>query len=131
MGAHIDKSTAVPATGLVAGLAGLARNGFGLLLSRLELAALECSEAVDHLLKQVLVFGLAIMAAWFAIAYGTALIVYLTWDSLGWMILLIMALLFAGLAAGLLRHALSMAKNNNFNLSATRAELQADRDMLS
>lgn len=130
MDARIDKSTAIPATGLIAGLAGLARNGFGLLLSRLELAALEFSEAFAHLLKLALVFAMAVLAAWFAIAYGTALIVYLTWDSLGWTILLIMGLLFAASTAGLLLYARSLVRHSNFRFAATRAELQADREML-
>ncbi|OGB26755.1 MAG: hypothetical protein A3I66_21590 [Burkholderiales bacterium RIFCSPLOWO2_02_FULL_57_36] len=130
MRARIDESATVPATGLIAGLAGLARNGFSLLLSRLELAALELSEVLDHLLKLALVFALAIVTAWFAIAYGTALIVYLSWESLGWKILLIMAFSFTAMTVGLLLYAMFMARHNNFSLSATRAELQADRDML-
>ena len=131
MGAETGKPAAVPAAGLIAGLAGLARNGFGLLLSRLELAALELSEAFNQLLKLALVFALAMVAAWFAIAYGTALIVYLAWDSMGWTILLIMSLVFTAIAAGLLLHAISMARHNRLGMPATRAELQADRDMLS
>ena len=130
MGAETGKPAAVPAAGLIAGLAGLARNGFGLLLSRLELAALELSEAFNQLLKLALVFALAMVAAWFAIAYGTALIVYLE-DSMGWTILLIMSLVFTAIAAGLLLHAISMARHNRLGMPATRAELQADRDMLS
>ncbi len=125
-----DKSGAAPATGLIAGVAAMARNGFGLLLSRLELAALELSEALRHLLNLSLVFALALMAAWFAIAFGTVLVVYLAWESLGWTILPIMMLLFAGLFAALMFQARSMARHNNLALTATRAELQADRDML-
>lgn len=130
MDAHIDKSTAIPAAGLIAGLAGLARNGFGLLLSRLELVALEFSEAFAHLLKLALVFALAVTAAWFAIAYGTALIVYLTWESLGWKILLIMGLVFTASVVGLLVYARALARHSNFSFVATRAELQADREVL-
>jgi uncharacterized membrane protein YqjE len=37
------------------------RNAIGLLLNRLELAALELAEVRDHLLKLVLVFALAVV----------------------------------------------------------------------
>lgn len=126
----MDKSTTGPAVGLIAGLAGLARNGFGLLLSRLELAALELSEVRNHLLKLTLVFALAIVAVWFALVYGTVLVVYLTWESLGWKILLIMTLGFATLAAGLLLYARSMIRQGKLSLPATMVELKTDRDML-
>jgi uncharacterized membrane protein YqjE len=131
MGADIEKSTAVPAVGLIAGLAGVARNGFGLLLSRLELAVLELSEVRNHLLKLALIFALAIVAVWFAIAYGTVLVVYLAWESMGWKILLIMTLVFAALAAGLLFSAGAIIRQGKLSLPATMAELRADRDMLS
>ena len=131
MAAETGKPAAVPGAGLIAGFAGLARNAFGLLLSRLELAALELSEAFNQLLKLALVSALAMVAAWFAIAYGTALIVYLAWDSMGWTILLIMSLVFTAMAAGLLLHAISLARHNSLGMPATRAELRADRDMLS
>jgi uncharacterized membrane protein YqjE len=130
MNADMDKSTAVPAAGLIAGLAGLARNGFGLLLSRLELAALELSEVRNRLLKLALVFALAIVAVWFAIAYGTLLVVYLTWESLSWKILLIMTLGFAALAAGLLVYACSLTRQGKLSLPATMLELKADRDVV-
>ena len=77
--------------GLIGGLAGLAKNMFGLLMSRIELAALELSEVRTNLLKILLISALGIVAAWFAMAYWTVLIVYLTWDTLGWKILLILA----------------------------------------
>jgi uncharacterized membrane protein YqjE len=130
MNADTDNSTAAPAAGLINGLAGVARNGIRLLLSRLELAALELSEVRNHLLKLALVFALAIVAVWFAIAYGTVLVVYLAWESLGWNILLIMTLGFAALAAGLLFYARSVIAQGKLSLPATMAELKADRDML-
>ena len=125
-----DNSNAAPAVGLMAGLAGVAKNGFGLLLSRLELAALELSELRNHALKIALVFALAILAIWFALAYGTALIVYLSWDALGWKILLIMSLVFVAIAVGLLLYLLSMVKHGKLSLPVTMAELKSDRDML-
>lgn len=125
-----DNSNAAPAVGLMAGLAGVAKNGFGLLLSRLELAALELSELRNHALKIALVFALAIVAIWFALAYGTALVVYLSWDALGWKILLIMSLVFVAIAVGLLLYLLSMVRHGKLSLPVTMAELKSDRDML-
>lgn len=125
-----DNSNAAPAVGLMAGLAGVAKNGFGLLLSRLELAALELSELRNHALKIALVFALAIVAIWFALAYGTALVVYLSWDALGWKILLIMSLVFVTIAVGLLLYLLSMVRHGKLSLPVTMAELKSDRDML-
>jgi uncharacterized membrane protein YqjE len=126
----MEKSAAVPAAGLLAGLTGLATNVMGLLFSRLELAALELSELRNRLLKLALVFALAIVAVWFAIFSGTVLVMYLTWESLGWKVLFIMTLCFAVLAAGLLFYACSMARRGKLSLPATMAELKADRDML-
>lgn len=126
----MDKHAAVPALGLFAGLASVVKNGFGLLLSRLELLALELSEVRNQLLKLALIFALAIISAWFAIAYATVLVVYLAWESLGWKILLVVTLLFAALAAGLLQFARSMIGQGKLSLPETMAELQADRDML-
>jgi uncharacterized membrane protein YqjE len=126
----MNKSTAVPAVGLIAGLAGAAGNAMGLLFSRLELAALELSELRNRLLKLALVFALAMVAVWFAIFSGTALVLYLTWDGLGWKVLLIMTLCFAILAVGLLSYACSMARRGKLSLQATMAELKADREML-
>jgi uncharacterized membrane protein YqjE len=126
----MDESIAVPAAGFIAGVTGVARNGIGLLLSRLELAVLELSEVRNRLLKLALVFALAMVAVWFAIVYGSLLVVYLTWEILGWKVLLIMALGFAALAAGLLLYACSMTRQGKLSLAATMAELKADRDML-
>ena len=118
------------ATGLLAGLAGVTRNGIGLLLSRLELAALEMSEARNQLLKLAVVFALAMLAIWFAIACSTALLVFLAWPSLGWTILLMLVAFFAAAGAGLLAYASSMVRQGKIGLPATMVELKADRDML-
>jgi uncharacterized membrane protein YqjE len=126
----MDKSIAVPAAGLIAGVTGIARNGIGLLLSRLELAVLEMSQVRNQLLKLALVFALAMVAVWFAVTYGTLLLVFLTWEILGWKILLIMTLGFAGIAAGLLFYACSMTRQGKLSLPATMAELKADRETL-
>jgi hypothetical protein len=51
-------------TGLIGGAFGLAKNLLGLVISRLELAALEFSEIGGNLLKIAVLFALALMAGW-------------------------------------------------------------------
>lgn len=116
--------------GLIGGLAGLAKNMFGLLMSRIELAALELSEVRTNLLKILLISALGIVAAWFAMAYWTVLVVYLTWDTLGWKILLILAAGFTLSAVGVFLYVQSMLRQDKLTMPATMAELRKDRDAL-
>lgn len=119
-----------PPPGLIASVAGLAKNCLHLLLSRLELAALELTEVRDTLLQLSIVFAVALLAAWFAIAFGTATLIYLCWEAMGWKILLVLALAFAVLAIGLVLWGRSLVRQGKLGLSATMAELKSDRDML-
>lgn len=116
--------------GLIASIAGLAKNAVGLMLSRLELASIELSEVRNHLLQLVVIFALALVAGLFAIAYASVLVVFLAWDSLGWKILLIMTGVFVLLAIGLVVYARAMLRQGKLSMPATMAELKADRDML-
>jgi uncharacterized membrane protein YqjE len=126
-----QQSTASDASpGLFTGLAGLAKNMFGLLMSRIELAALELSEVRTNLLKLLLIFACGIVAAWFAIACWTVLIVYLAWPAFGWTILLLLAAVFTLLTIGIFMYAQSMLKQDKLSLPATMAELRNDRDAL-
>jgi uncharacterized membrane protein YqjE len=124
----MDKSAA--SAGLIGSLAGVARNTFGLMLSRFELAAIELSEVRNHMLQLAAIFAMALVAGLFAIAYGSVLVVYLSWEALGWKILLIMMLAFAVIAAGLGLYARALFRQDKLSLPATMAELKADRDML-
>ena len=124
----MDKSA--ERAGLIGSLAGVAKNTFGLLVSRLELAAIELSEVRNHLLQMAVVFALALMAGVFAIAYASVLVVYLYWEALGWKILLIMTLGFLGIAAGLGCYARALLRQDKLSFPATMAEIKADRDML-
>jgi len=119
-----------PPPGLIASVAGLAKNCLHLLLSRLELAALELTEVRDTLLQLSIVFAVALLAAWFAIAFGTATLIYLCWEAMGWKILLVLAIAFAVLAIGLVLWGRSLVRQGKLGLSATMAELKSDRDML-
>jgi uncharacterized membrane protein YqjE len=119
----------VHAPGLIGGLSSLAKNLFGLVVSRVELAAVELSEVRNHVIELVALFALALVATLFALAYGTAMIVALAWDAMG-TILLLMFALFAIVAAVLVFKALAMLKQGKLAFPATMAELRNDRDML-
>ena len=122
--------TVVHGPGLMGGISGLAKNLFGLVVSRVELAALELSEVRNHLIELVAIFACAVLAVWFALAYGTAMIVALAWDAMGWKILLVMFLVFAVITAVLVAKGLAMLKQGKLAFPETMNELRADRDAL-
>ena len=122
--------TVVHNPGLMGGISSLGKSVFGLLVSRVELAALELSEVRKHLVELAVLFGAAIFTVWFTILYGTATIVALAWDEMGWKILLIMFVIFLLVTAVLVAKGLSMLKQNKLALPATMKELKNDRDML-
>ena len=122
--------TIVHGPGLMGGLTGLAKNLFGLLVSRVELAAVELSEVRNHVLELVAIFAGAVLAIWFALAYGTAMIVALAWDSMGWKILLLMFVVFAAITLILVFKGLAMLKQGKLAFPETMKELKSDRDML-
>ena len=122
--------TVVHNPGLMGGISSLGKSVFGLLVSRVELAALELSEVRNHVIELVAVFAVAVRSIWFAVAYGTAMVVALAWDAMGWKILLIMFVIFLLVTAVLVAKGLSMLKQNKLALPATMKELKNDRDML-
>ena len=116
--------------GLIAGLAGIASNMFGLLVSRIELAAFELGEVRDNLARLLFIGALGMVAVLFALGCWTALIVVLAWDAMGWKILLLVAIVYSLLAIGILRHARSYLEQGRLTLPSTMAELRKDRDAL-
>lgn len=127
----MDKSTAaMHAPGLLSGLTGLAKNIFGLLVTRVELAALELSEVRNHVMALLAVFALAVICCLFAIGYGTALIVALAWETMGANILLLLFLVFVAATAALGFKARAMLREGKLALPETMNELKHDRDML-
>jgi uncharacterized membrane protein YqjE len=127
----MDKTTAaVHGPGLIGGLTGLAKNVFGLVVSRVELAALELSEVRNHVLELLAIFALAVVCTLFAIGYGTAMIVALSWETMGWRILLVMFLVFLVVTVGLVLKARAMLKEGKLAFPETMNELKNDRDML-
>ncbi|RYF04625.1 MAG: phage holin family protein [Oxalobacteraceae bacterium] len=125
-----NKENVVHSPGLLGGITALAKNVVGLLVSRAELAALEMAEVRNHLIELVAIFAVAVMATWFALAYGTATIVALAWDEMGWKILLVMFLVFVVLTAVLVMKGISMLKQGKLTFPETMKELRNDRDML-
>lgn len=125
-----QSSSANANPGLTSGFTGIAKNLFGLLLSRIELAALELGEIRSNLIRFLLVSALGIVAVWFAVAYWTALVVILAWETWGWKILLLIAAVFTLLAIGILFYARSLLSRDKLSMPATLAELRDDRDAL-
>jgi uncharacterized membrane protein YqjE len=112
------------------GITGLAKNLFGLVVSRVELAALELTEVRNHMIELVAIFAMAVLATWFALAYGTATIVALAWDEMGWKILLVMFVVFLIITGALVAKGLAMLKQGKLAFPETMKELRNDRDML-
>lgn len=126
-GSH-DNKTAGP--GLMSGLADMSKNLFALFVSRIELAAVELGEVRSNLLKLLLISAFGLIAAGFALVFWSGLLVFLTWDYLGWKILLIVAAVFTALAVGLFLQVRSMIKAGRLSMPDTLAELRSDRDAL-
>lgn len=116
--------------GLMGGLSGLAKNLFGLLVSRVELAAIELGEVRNHVIELVALFAGAALAVFFAIAYGSVTIVALAWESMGWKILLIMFVVFLVITAILVFKGLALLKQGKLAFPETMKELRNDHDML-
>lgn len=125
-----DTETVVHSPGLLGGVSSLLRNLFGLVVSRVELAALELGEVRNHVIELLAIFAVAAMATWFALAYGTATIVALAWDAMGWKILLLMFVVFLVITAALVLWGVAMLRQGKLSFPSTMQELRNDRDML-
>jgi uncharacterized membrane protein YqjE len=116
--------------GLISGISGVVRNVLGLVVSRVELAALELGEVRNNLLKLLLVAALGIFMGLFSFALLTAMVVYLCWDALGWKILLILAAVFVAATIAIIFYVKSMLSAGELSIPATLAELARDREAL-
>ncbi|WP_413458113.1 phage holin family protein [Herbaspirillum huttiense] len=116
--------------GLTAGLLGLAKNLLGLIISRIELASLEMSEIGANLVRFAVIFVLAAVALWFAIAFWSVLVVMLAWDTWGWKILALLGVVFSVATVGLVLYARSVLMQGKLSLPQTMSELRKDRDAL-
>ena len=117
-------------SGLFASATSLARNALGLVISRIELAAIELGEVRGHVLKLLLLAALGVVAVWFALAFWSMMIVVLAWPVMGWTILALLGLLFSAAAVALFMQVQSMLREHKLSLPATMAELRNDRDSL-
>ena len=113
-------------TGLAESLATLLKHGLGLVSNRLELASLEFAECRTALVKLGILIALGLVVSLFALGYWSVLLVALTWDYLGWKILLILASAFSLLAWILLRSARAIFRQGKFSMPATMTELRKD-----
>jgi uncharacterized membrane protein YqjE len=116
--------------GLFASATALGRNVLGLVISRIELAAIEIGEIRGHALKLILFGALGAIAAWFAVAFWSMLIVVLAWPAMGWTILALLGLLFTVASFVLFKQAQSILREHKLSLPATMDELRRDRDSL-
>lgn len=127
----MDKNDAVVHNpGLIGGVSSLFKSLFGLVVSRVELAALELTEVRNHVIELLAIFAAAVLAVWFAVAFGAMTVVALAWESMGWTILLIMFAVFALITAILVSKGLALLKQNKLAFPATMKELKNDREML-
>lgn len=128
MASDHDARSASP--GMLASAAGIAKSALALLLARLELAGIELADARDALFRLLLLTGCGLLAAGFALAFWTALLVVLTWEAMGWSILLLLGVAYTGLAWWLLHRAQSEIAQGRLGLPATMTELKRDREAL-
>lgn len=123
-------SSSATQQGLFAGVRTLTSNALGLFFARAGLAALELAEARDALIRFLLLSACGLLMAGFALILWSALLVYLTWSTLGWTILLLLAIVYTGAAWLFFRSARVILEQGRLGLPATMTELQADRDAL-
>lgn len=115
---------------MFAGVRNLTSNALGLFFARAGLAALELAEARDALIRFLLLSACGLLMAGFSLVLWSALLVYLTWSTLGWTILLLLAVVYTGAAWLFFRSARVILAQGRLGLPATMTELQADRDAL-
>jgi uncharacterized membrane protein YqjE len=116
--------------GLIAGVGDLVRNLYGLLSSRLELAAVELAQIRNNVLKMAALSALAVVLGFFAIGFWLGLLVYLSWDALGWKILLILAVLCTAVVLAIVLYVVALIRNGGLAMPATMEELRNDQDAL-
>jgi len=102
----------------------------GLISARLSLVALELSEARDAALLIIALALGAFIAGSFTLIALSALIVVLTWDALGWRIVLLLTLAYAGIAGILIYQIRRIIRAGRLGLPATLAELKQDSETL-
>ncbi len=103
----------------------------GLVRARASLAVLELADARDALLHVLFMGAAALLLSGFALACLSALVVALCWNAMGWGILLLLFIVYAGVALMLLKRARAIVASGRIGLPSTLEELRKDRDALS
>lgn len=124
-----ERSPASP--GLAANARLLLGSLIGLARTRSSLAVLELADARDALLQVLFIGAAALLLSGFALACLSALVAVLCWDALGWGILLVLFLVYAGIALVLLQRARAIVASGRIGLPATMEELRKDREALA
>lgn len=117
-------------TGLLAGISGVARNLFGLFVTRVELLTIELGEARDNVVRLMLIGAIGVLLLGLALVSWTALIVVLSWEAMGWKILLVVAAGYTLLSLVVLLIARARMAGTSQPFPSTMAELRSDRDAL-
>jgi len=116
--------------GLFSGMLSIVKNLLGLIVNRIELASLELSEIGGNLAKFLVLFALAAIALWFAVAFWTGLLVLLAWNVWGWKILAVLGVFFSVITVLFAWRAYAFLRRGKLSLPLTMAELRKDRDAL-
>jgi uncharacterized membrane protein YqjE len=112
------------------GLSNLADSLRRLLLNRFELAAIELSQVRAAMIELVVAFSMGLVALFLALAYGSALLVALTWERLGWTILAFLGIVFSVVALIAFQRAKAIIASGKLSLTDTMNELRKDQETL-
>ncbi len=118
------------APGLLAGMASFMSSLARLFGARASYAMLELGDARDALLRVLLLGAAALGAGALALVALSALLVVLSWEALGWRILLILFIVYGIAAWLLLQRAARIVAEGQIGLPVTMAELRKDREAL-
>lgn len=125
-----NEGATAPPKGLLGSASTLASSLLGLLLNRVELAALELGEVRDALLGLAFAGLIGVLALWFALACAVSLIVVLAWPWWGGWTFLLLAIVFGAVGLVAFRRIAKAVAAGALGMPATMAELRKDRDAL-
>lgn len=117
--------------GLGASLQGLMATLLAILHTRLELLATEIEEEKRRVLATVAWGAVAVLVGCFALAFAAVFITVLFWDSHRLWVLGMMTLAFGVISAWAMHRVKTLVQESGAMLSATLAELDADRQALT
>lgn len=116
--------------GLGASLQGLMATLLAIFHTRLELLVTEIEEEKRRVLATVAWGAVAVLVGCFALAFAAVFITVLFWDSHRLWVLGLMTVVFGVISAWAMRRVKTLVRESGAMLSATLAELDADRQAL-